>query len=161
MIVVYFICCVFCIWTYTDKNCEYYRGLSQCQCRDQVTQVNRLQVQAWGFILSMLELQQFLELQKPISPDCCNPILKNQVQPLFQFLTCTTDSSHPSLKGQYRHDQQDTVESKCLFFINSVTENNTHMIRSYYRCYCISEPVFSHCVHLNLGHRYCPFNVCI
>ena len=29
-----------------------------------------------------------------------------------------------------------------------------HMIRSYYRCCCINEPViFSHCVHLKLRHR--------
>ena len=29
------------------------------------------------------------------------------------------------------------------------------MIRSYYRCCCINEPViFSHCVHLKLGHRF-------
>ena len=29
------------------------------------------------------------------------------------------------------------------------------MIRSYYRCRCINEPViFSHCVHLELGHRF-------
>ena len=30
-----------------------------------------------------------------------------------------------------------------------------HMIRPYYRCCCINEPViFSHCVHLELGHRF-------
>ena len=30
-----------------------------------------------------------------------------------------------------------------------------HMIRSYYRCCCINEPViFSHCVHFKLGHRF-------
>ena len=29
------------------------------------------------------------------------------------------------------------------------------MIRSCYRCCCINEPViFSHCVHLKLGHRF-------
>ena len=29
------------------------------------------------------------------------------------------------------------------------------MITSYYRCCCINEPViFSHCVHLKLGHRF-------
>ena len=29
------------------------------------------------------------------------------------------------------------------------------MIRSYYRCCCINEPViFSQCVHLKLGHRF-------
>ena len=29
------------------------------------------------------------------------------------------------------------------------------MIRSYYRCCRINEPViFSHCVHLKLGHRF-------
>ena len=29
------------------------------------------------------------------------------------------------------------------------------MIRSYYRCCCINEPViFSHCVHPKLGHRF-------
>ena len=31
----------------------------------------------------------------------------------------------------------------------------THMIRSYYRCCCINEPIFfSHCAHLKLGHRF-------
>ena len=30
-----------------------------------------------------------------------------------------------------------------------------HMIRSYYRYCCINEPViFSHCIHLKLGHRF-------
>ena len=29
------------------------------------------------------------------------------------------------------------------------------MIRSYYRCCCINQPViFSHCVHFKLGHRF-------
>ena len=29
------------------------------------------------------------------------------------------------------------------------------MIRSYYRCCCMNTPViFSHCVHLKLGHRF-------
>ena len=29
------------------------------------------------------------------------------------------------------------------------------MIRSYYRCCCMNEPVvFSHCVHLKLEHRF-------
>ena len=30
-----------------------------------------------------------------------------------------------------------------------------HMIRSYYRCWCINKPViFSHCAHLKLEHRF-------
>ena len=30
-----------------------------------------------------------------------------------------------------------------------------HMITAYYHCYCINEPViFSHCVHLKLGHGF-------
>ena len=38
----------------------------------------------------------------------------------------------------------------------------SHMIRSYYRCCCINEPViFSHCVHLKLGHWFhAPWKVC-
>ena len=39
--------------------------------------------------------------------------------------------------------------------LDLVTENNTLMIRLYYRCCCLNEPViFSHCVHLKLGHQF-------
>ena len=40
-------------------------------------------------------------------------------------------------------------------FIIYILKIIPHMIRSYYRCCCINEPVyFSHCVHLKLGHRF-------
>ena len=51
------------------------------------------------------------------------------------------------LNRQYRYDQQG-MESEWLKIIPLI-------IRWYYRCCCINEPViFSHCVHLKLGHRF-------
>ena len=70
------------------------------------------------------------------------------------------------LKGQYCPDQPGIMESECYSF-RQWLKIIPHMIKSYYRCCCINEPViFSHSIHLELGHRsmpwwksarYCPF----
>ena len=58
------------------------------------------------------------------------------------------------IKGQYHHDQQG-MESERWFRLTHWLKIILHMIRSYYHCCCINEPViFSHCVHIKLGHQF-------
>ena len=55
---------------------------------------------------------------------------------------CLFGKHKRSLKGQY------------IVTINRAW-NRCSSFRSYYRCFCINEPIiFSHCVHLKLGHRF-------
>ena len=57
-------------------------------------------------------------------------------------------------KEQYHHDQQ-CMESDASCRLTQWLKIIPHMVRSYYRCCCINEPViFSHCVHLKLGHWF-------
>ena len=58
------------------------------------------------------------------------------------------------LKGHYHHDHRAWNRSaNCR--LTRWLKIIPHMIRSYYRCCCINEPViFSHCVHHKLGHWF-------
>ena len=47
-------------------------------------------------------------------------------------------SPNKSLKGQYRHDQQENRSA--IFKLTQRLKIISHMIRSYYRCCCINEP---------------------
>ena len=60
---------------------------------------------------------------------------------------------------QYRHDR--AWNRSASFRLTQLLKIIPHMIRSYYHCCCINEPViFSQCVHLKLLWlwRYCAFN---